>query len=245
MPVLDHQVRDCLGIESGSETEKLFLTAPVRWIEAGDDGEMTAVSVGSLNGKQRKEAVATLHSLAVRVMTSSSRHTQRSQAFETAGAPASRPPTHHNRDQQAALPTRPLSKSSFPSHSRTPSYQKPAPQSQAPPIQVIPQSQPPPTRPAPASNATTAPPPAQPAIAAGTLNRSTIPVAQPSLAPAAAPVATGAKEEPSHAYQNGGPPAPEKKLNLPPPPHQIERTETVYMTPPADPSEIPKTLDFS
>ena len=66
---------------------------------------MTALGVGSIAGKQREEIVATLHSLAVRVATSSSRHTQ-SQGIETVGAPATRPPTHHN---QTSLPSHPAS----------------------------------------------------------------------------------------------------------------------------------------
>ena len=67
---------------------------------------MTALGVGSIDGNQRKEIVATLHSLAVRVATSSSRHTE-NQGIETVGAAASRPPTHHN---QTALPSHPASK---------------------------------------------------------------------------------------------------------------------------------------
>ncbi len=122
MPVLDQQVRDCLSIAAGPDTEKLFLSAPVRWIDAGEDGEMTALGVGSIDGKQRKEPVAILHSLAVRVATSSSRHTQ-SQGIETIGAPASRPPTNHNR---TALPSRPASKGEATPSSRPTSIQ-PAP----------------------------------------------------------------------------------------------------------------------
>lgn len=73
MPVLDTQVRNCLSIEPGAaDNERFFLTAPVRWIDAGEDGEMTALGVGSIDGKQRKEPVATLHSMATRVATSSS-----------------------------------------------------------------------------------------------------------------------------------------------------------------------------
>lgn len=74
LPVLDQQVRDCLSVAPGTDAERLFLTAPVRWIDTGDDDEMIALGVGSIDGKQRKETVATLHSLAVRVATSSSRH---------------------------------------------------------------------------------------------------------------------------------------------------------------------------
>lgn len=122
LPVLDQQVRDCLSISAGSDTERLFLTAPVRWIDAGDDDEMTALGVGSVDGKQRKETVATLHSLAVRVATSSSKHTQ-TQGNETVGAPASRPPTHYN---QTNLPSRPASKGQATPTSRPASIQ-PAP----------------------------------------------------------------------------------------------------------------------
>lgn len=82
---------------------------------------MTALGVGSVDGKQREETVATLHSLAVRVATSSSRHTQ-SQGIETVGAPATRPPTHHN---QTALPSRPSYKGQATPSSRPVSIQPP------------------------------------------------------------------------------------------------------------------------
>ncbi len=108
LPVLDSQVRDCLSIAGGSAAERLFLTAPVRWMDETDEGEMTALGVGSIDGKQRKEPVATLHSLAVRIATNSSRRHQQSLEIETAGAPASRPPTHHN---QATTPLYPFSES--------------------------------------------------------------------------------------------------------------------------------------
>ncbi|KAL6722044.1 hypothetical protein ACLMJK_001149 [Lecanora helva] len=242
MPVLDQQVRDCLSIKAGSDTEKLFLTAPVRWIDAGDDGEMTAVSVGSLDGKQRKDPVATLHSLAVRVMTSSSRHTQRSQVVDTAGAPASRPPSYHNRDQQAALSTRPLSKGQLSPQSRSSSYQKPTIPSSSSPLQ-----------PAPAANFTTPPPPHQkdpttiaPASQSSEsvkLNSDPNPKAPPSVPSKQAPPEDAIKD--LHITQNGGPPEPQKKISIPPPPHPIERQETVYMTPATEPSEIPKNLDSS
>ena len=184
MPILDQQVRDCLSISGGPDTERLFLSAPVRWIDAGEDGEMTALGVGSIDGKQRKETVATLHSLAVRVATSSSRHTQ-SQGVETIGAPASRPPTHHN---QTALPSRPASKG-----------------------QATPSSRPTSIQPAPSTNLSTA-----------SLHDQPVPT-------------TGALQ---HGLQNGGPP---EKISMPPPPTQMERTETDFFTPPSDPSQI-KTL---
>ena len=85
MPNLDPDLRECLTISPGKDTERYFLTAPVRWIDAGDDGEMIAVGVGSIDGKQRQEHVATLHSLATRVATREGRlsrvPTQQSQAY--------------------------------------------------------------------------------------------------------------------------------------------------------------------
>ncbi len=106
LPVLDSQVRDCLSIMGGPNAERLFLTAPVRWMDETDEGEMTALGVGSVDGHQRKEPVATLHSLAVRIATNSSRNYPRSQGTETVGAPLSRPSTHHN---QATTPLHPFS----------------------------------------------------------------------------------------------------------------------------------------
>ena len=73
MPNLDPELRDCITISPGSDTERYFLTGPVRWVDAGEIGEMEAIGVGSVDGKQRKEHVATLHSLATRVAT----HTER------------------------------------------------------------------------------------------------------------------------------------------------------------------------
>ena len=69
MPNLDPDLRDCITISPGADTERYFLTAPVRWIDAGEDGEMKAVGVGKIDGQQRQEHVATLHSLATRVAT--------------------------------------------------------------------------------------------------------------------------------------------------------------------------------
>ena len=93
MPVLDPQVRACLSISPGKENETLFLTAPVRWIEAGEDGEMTALGVGSMDGKVRQEPVATLHSLATRIASHSSMF--QSQRTEKV-VPSSRPTTSHS-----------------------------------------------------------------------------------------------------------------------------------------------------
>lgn len=61
-PVLDSQVLDVLTLSSPklTDAQKMFLTEPVRWID-GAEGDLVALSVGSVNGVQRKEKVATLH----------------------------------------------------------------------------------------------------------------------------------------------------------------------------------------
>ena len=221
MPLLDQQVRDCLSITGGSDIERLFLTAPVKWTDAGEDDEMTALSVGSIDGKQRGEAVATLHSLAVRVATSSSRHTQ-SQEIETVGAPASRPPTYQN---QTTLPTRPISIGPATPSSRPASIQ-----------------------PAPPANTNTTSLPDQ-LVPAGGVSQAT-PSSRPASiqpAPPANPNTTSLPEQLVPAagvpqtLHNGGPP---DKINLPPPPPpaEMERTKTDFFTPPSDPSDI-KTLE--
>lgn len=93
LPNLDPKIRQHLTIESTKDAETFFLASPIRWVdeaEGGEDGEMTALSVGALNGKQRKERVAVLHSLATRVATHSSNF--QSQRTETTTLP-SRPAT--------------------------------------------------------------------------------------------------------------------------------------------------------
>lgn len=104
LPVLDSQVRDCLSIAGGPDAEKLFLTAPVRWMDETEDGEMTALGVGSIDGKPRKEAVATLHSLAVRIATNTSRRNPQSPGTQTAGAPLDRPPTQFDEATKTLQP---------------------------------------------------------------------------------------------------------------------------------------------
>lgn len=62
-PVLDAAVRNVLTLSSPDKksAETLFLTAPVRWVD-GPDGDLIALGVGSVDGKPRREVVATLHS---------------------------------------------------------------------------------------------------------------------------------------------------------------------------------------
>ena len=179
----------------GYEIEKLFLTAPVRWIDAGDDGEMTAIGVGSMDGKERKEPIATLHSVAVRVATNASRHAQSQRGIDIESVP----PIY-----QTNLPVHPLPKEKAAIGDQSSSIQEPPPQT-SPPTNI---------QPALNGNLSTTIPNDQPLLASGTL--------------------------PTTLRQNGSPP---ENISMPPPPTTIERMKTEYMTPPSDPSEIPKTLD--
>lgn len=100
MPNLDPNIRQHLSIESTKDAETLFLASPIRWIdegESGEDGEMTALSVGTLDGKQHKERVAVLHALATRVATHSSNF--QSQRTETTTLPT-RPATANSQSAQ-------------------------------------------------------------------------------------------------------------------------------------------------
>ncbi len=71
MPVLDPSVKNVLDLAS-PDLERLFLTAPVKWVD-DVDGDMTAVGVGSVDGQERREKVATLHSFAKLALSRSNR----------------------------------------------------------------------------------------------------------------------------------------------------------------------------
>lgn len=64
-PVLDPAVEDVLTLASpeSAEAKKMFLTAPVMWVD-GPGGDLVAVGVGSIGGKERRGKVATLHAFA-------------------------------------------------------------------------------------------------------------------------------------------------------------------------------------
>ncbi|KAK4693210.1 hypothetical protein P7C71_g4147, partial [Lecanoromycetidae sp. Uapishka_2] len=109
MPVLDPQIQQCIDIKGGAKGQDFFLAAPVRWIEAGEDGEMTALGVGTIDGRQRQEPVAVLHSMAVRVASHSknfqSQRTQNVVPNSRPETPRSQAPSHSSRPVSAAPST--------------------------------------------------------------------------------------------------------------------------------------------
>ena len=74
-----------MSIESTGNAPTFLVASPIRWVNEGEEGEMTALSVGVLDGKQRKERVAVLHAEATRVATQSTNF--QSQRTETVALP--------------------------------------------------------------------------------------------------------------------------------------------------------------
>ncbi|KAI4131370.1 MAG: hypothetical protein LQ338_001255 [Usnochroma carphineum] len=229
MPSIDPEIRKCLEIPN-PKLEELFLTGPTRWVD-GSEGDMVALSVGSIDGKPHKEAVATMHSWAVRTATGSSgfqrMHADYFQPMDSnlqgnppVYQPSSAPPIQSKGDaksqaqisapQQAPLGTQ--------AHDLAPSVHiSPPEQTQTQPSQPMP---PPPVP------LTTAQPHPQTAIVPGsesTLPNGSIFQSQP------------AGLEGQTEMQDGRA-APPKSIAMPP--SQLQRTETNFMTPATEPSEL-------
>ena len=62
-----------MSIESTGDAPTFLVASPIRFVNEGKDGDMTALSLGVLDGKQRKEKVAVLHAAAVHVTAQSSK----------------------------------------------------------------------------------------------------------------------------------------------------------------------------
>ena len=141
--MLDPQVRDCLTLAPGPDSEKLFLTAPVRWTDENDEGEMTALGVGSLDGQQRQAPVATLHSLMTRIATHQSQKAMREADHLSSHPPPSYAEEHTPMpNQPPSLEKAPVSISepvshapAAPSISNPPTSIGPAPEAHHPSIQ--------------------------------------------------------------------------------------------------------------
>ena len=74
-----------MTIETTGDAPTFLVASPIRFVNEGEDGDMTALSVGVLDGKQRKEKVAVLHAEATRVATQSGNF--QSQRTETVTLP--------------------------------------------------------------------------------------------------------------------------------------------------------------
>ena len=207
MPVLDLQVRNCLTLAPGPETEKFFLTAPVRWIDENDEGEMTALGVGSIDGQQRQAPVATLHSLLTRIATHQSQ-----KAMQEADPLNSRPPLAYPREQVPILVNPPLTEKAAASISEPVSHTSAAPSISNQPANV---------QPAPQNDDPTS---VQPA-------KQTDPTSM-QHPPNSEMAKTTISDPPKESLMNGGPP---EKLNMPEALPSVEPTKTEFITPPNDP----------
>lgn len=240
MPSIDPDIRKCLEIKD-AKLEELFLTGPTRWIDS-EEGEMIALSVGSIDGKPHKEAVATMSSLAVRTATGSSMfQSQRSHpnfsATQLVSQPASQPPSApQSRPQSKGMAIPQTQVQAPPPNAAQPGFQ---PASKAP--QMQPQQMPAPM----GSSQQQIPPPSGPAQSAS--QPATQSATQPALQSAVAPESESTlpngsvmKSQPAPfdgtTEMQNGEAAPPKSITMPPP--QLSRMETQYMTPATEPSEL-------
>lgn len=224
---MDPQVKAALDLRG---SEEMFLTAPVRWMD-DENGEMMALGVGSVDGHERKERMATLHSLALQTLTRSSTHqgtipqykpqnttaTTQSQPVqpsivntvqrnERAGQSDSRPQSRHQQANSVSVQDHHISEKS---QLDTPNGAATAPKS--PDHSPQPQSQPMPSQPS--------------APLSERLN----------------PTFNESHSDPAKSLNSALPDGKPTKIQLPtrngaPP---LDRNQTVYVTPPSDPSEIP------
>lgn len=225
MPSLDPDLRKCLEMKD-PKLEELFLTGPTRWVDS-DEGEMVALSVGSIDGKPHKEAVATMSSLAVRTATNSSMfQSQRSHPNFSATQLASQPASQST----SAPQSRPQSKGTAIAHTQmqTPpsgsvqaDFQQPL---QAPPMQ--------PSQQVPSSMDSSQ---QQMPIRAGPPQAAVAPESESTLPNGSIMKSQPASIDGPNDTPNGnvGPP---KSITVPPP--QLQRAETQFMTPATEPSEL-------
>lgn len=230
MPLIDPEIRKCLDLKN-PKLEELFLTGPTRWID-NEEGEMVALSVGSIDGKPHKEAVATMHSWAVRTATGSrTLQSQRTQPESSVSQPASLPTSAPQSRPQSKGQGLPMSSvGSPPAHQAfTAAEPQPiVPNAYQQPPQVVPSSQ--------AMPMPQFPPPSVQSSPQATLQPATLPPSESVL-----PNGSILKSQPAFLdgqveSQNGNVGAP-KKIAMPPP-TQLQRTETQYMTPATEASEL-------
>ena len=214
MPNLDPKIRKHITMETTGDAETFFVISPIRWTSTSgseEDGDMTALSVGTLNGKPRKERIAVLHGVATRVATRSSNlQSQMTETTSLLGGPATS-------DSQLAAQGDPVSNG----HAVPPvgaTVLNPAPL----------QSQPVSNGHLISSGGSTS---IQPAPATD-FNKLSLHDQPP---PDGGPLQQPLLQQP---LTNGGPPVSKpQNISLPPPPIDMERTKTDFFTPPSDPLE--------
>ncbi|KAL8650655.1 MAG: hypothetical protein Q9210_003702 [Variospora velana] len=254
-PSIDPEIRKCLDLRD-PKLEELFVTGPTRWVD-GSEGDMVALSVGSIDGKPHKEAVATMHSWAVRTATGSSNfqrmhsdyfqpmdsnYEAHSSIYQTSSTSASRLQSKGDVTNQAQTqaPPPPQAPLGTETHDLAPSIE------QQPPLQ-------------PGESVVEIPPHATNTFQIGSAQPQVQPIQEmpPPSVPSAAhqtPLQSAVVPESESALPNGsiiksqpacldgqvdmqnGRAGPPKNISIPP--TQLQRTETLYMTPATEPSEL-------
>ncbi|KAL8788752.1 MAG: hypothetical protein Q9195_007159 [Heterodermia aff. obscurata] len=218
LPLIDSQVRAALDLRGA---EDMFLTAPVRWMD-DENGELMALGVGSVDGHERKERMAVLHQIAVRQLTRSSTHQGAIPQYKPTAETESQsvqPSILHTvqrNEKEGRTDSRPQSKH----------QQLDGTSEKDHPVQQH------------------APPPYDPEASLNPMEKQ--PQAQEPLAPLGQrldPTFTESHSDPAKTLTSSVPNGKPTSIEMPirngaPPP--LDRTETKYLTPPSDPSEIPK-----
>ena len=208
LPNLDPKIKKHMSIESAGNAPTFLVASPIRWVNEGEDGEMIALSVGNLDGKQRKERIAVLHAAATRVATQSSN--SQSQRIETTALPI-RPagPTSQSMPQDGTV----SDGHAAPQVGAAFVGQAPSQSQRVPNGHITSESQPSSIQPGLATD-----------LGKATLHEHRISNSAPREQPL---VVNGSLPE-----------SKPQSLTMPiPPPIDLERTKTDFFTPPSDPSE--------
>ena len=226
LPLMDAKVKAALDLRG---SEEMFLTAPVRWMD-DENGEMMALGVGSVDGHERKERMATLHQAAVRQLTRSSTHQGPIPQYKPTAQTESQPVqqsivnTVQRNEKEGKTDSRPQSQ-----HQQMDGvveknhYVAPQKDHTAPPSYNVDTSQ---AAPDPIGKPQTHAIPAEPKA----------PLTQ-RLDPSFTESHSDPAKTLTSSVPNGKPTSIEMPIRNGAPP--LGRTQTEYVTPPSDPSEIP------
>ena len=228
LPLLDPQVKAALDLHG---SEEMFLSAPVRWMD-DENGEMMALGVGSVDGHERKERMATLHSLALQTLTRSSTHQGAIPQYKVQNTTAT---TQSQPVQPGIVNTVQRNERAIQSDSRPQSQHQQVNNVGIQDHQIPEKSQPE----TPLNGSATA----QKAPEHSAQSQSQAPPPQPSapLSERLNPAYIGPHSDPAKTFTSAVPDGKPTSIQLPtrngaPP---LGRNETVYVTPPSDPSQIP------
>ena len=219
LPVLDPAVLRVLTLSSPDQASAapMFFAAPVRWVD-GEDGDLIALGVGSIDGEPRREKLATLHSHVVQnAFPGISRQNTRNviepvASRESSGrlAPATGPPSSAAGGFVPSTMPAP-SAGSIPPTGPAPSHPVPPGPSAAQPLPA-------------------AGPPAVPSFQPPPVSEANLPATSQPRAMQASPMPL------TNGIGNAGP----GPISLPPQalPSQLQRSGTEYFTPAVDTSEL-------